>query len=346
MPRLDGFDGYHGQKEHGTDLAVAHAAGLWWIGWKATQSTTYVDPTFADIRASWTAFAQRCMYHWLSSITDPLAQAAHYIATVGTFATGEAAMLDAEEAGIAVAKALAWCEAVEDVTHRPTIIYSGLYVAGGTIWNSPELRMSKYGLRPFIVAAYVSEANLRARMTALGSKALDGWQYSSDGPVPGVVGRCDMDQIDNVPAFNLACGIPAPAPSPTEDSDMLRLLAPTDSPARFYAMCDPTGRAESCRWTGDGTDPLVQARLAFYSAATPAGQEFEMALDTGAFINICLDGLLPPGFRADQFANPREIEARMSQGVIDQTARDAAAHANAGVDGIDKRLAAASEALA
>lgn len=238
MPRLDGFDGAHYQTAQAEpNLAATLLAGLWWIAWKATQSTAYVDPTFARIRSAWTGFRMRGMYHWLSSTSDVAAQAAHYLRTVGSLARGEFVMLDAEEKGITVAMCLLWCKLVEAVTHRPVVIYTGLYVAGGTIWRSPELRMSKYGPRPFIVAAYVTEANLTARMVQTGALPKfprDGWQFSSNGPVPGVTGRCDMDQIDNVAAFELACEISHIVPQPIGDDDMATaFIAVTGLPGQY-----------------------------------------------------------------------------------------------------------------
>lgn len=103
---------------------------------------------------------------------------------------------------------------------------------------------------------------------------------------------------------------------------MLRFLAPIDSPARFYAMCDAAGRALRCEWTGDGGDQKVLDRIAFYRNAHPAGDPpFEMALTLGAFQNISLDGPMPPGFTPDQFANSAEIVQRGTGEVIDEGAR-------------------------
>ena len=103
---------------------------------------------------------------------------------------------------------------------------------------------------------------------------------------------------------------------------MLRLLAPVDNDARFYAFCDPAGRALRCEWTGDGNDPAVLARIEFYRKAPPPGQTFEMGLSVANLINVSLDGPLPPGFTPEQFGNPAEIEARTSSGTVDTVARE------------------------
>lgn len=351
MPRLDGFDGYHGQKEHGLDLGQTLLAGLWWIAWKVSQSIKYLDPTFAGVRSEWGGFRMRGMYHWLSSTTDVTEQVANFFRGIGIIQHGEFCMLDAEEKGITVAMCLLWCELVEAITHRPVVIYSGLYVAGGTIWNSPELRISKYGPRPFIVAAYVSRENLDARMTVLHALPFDGWQYSSNGPVPGVgtesAVRCDMDQIDNVAAFELACEISHITPT-IGDDDMIRLLVPIDNDARFLANCTNYAAALEARWSGPADESgTTNAVIEFYRNAfanaqeagqVPAGVPFEMALSMAAFANINLNGLLPPTCSADQFANPEEITARMSAGTVDNVARKGVSDLNASIATIGQEI--------
>lgn len=247
MTRLDGIDGSHYQFDGAPpDFATVRAIPTWWLAWKATQSTTYVDPTFATSRAQAApaGFTHFGAYHWLSSTRDPAAQAAHHLATIGTLHRGEFVMLDAEEAGITADGCLVFCEAVEKVTRRPVVVYSGLYVAGGTIWRSIPLRASQYGPRPFIVAAYVSEANLKARIIATGSTNFpyDGWQYSSNGPVAGIIGRCDMDRIDNRSAFDLAAGT-ATNPQPVPEDDVIDIVRDAETNNdKFAVMTDGTLR--------------------------------------------------------------------------------------------------------
>lgn len=157
-----------------------------------------------------------------------------------------------------------------------------------------------------------------------------GWQFSAgfnhQGPTYGATSR-DLDLNIVLPdawarwtgksAVTLPPPIETIPPPPiTEDSDMLRLLAPTDSPARFYAVVDPTGRALRCEWTGDGADPAVAARLAFYEGVTPAGTPWELAMDVAGLINVSLDGPLPPGFKAEQFGNPGEIHQTTANGRV------------------------------
>lgn len=310
MIRLDGADLSHHQDDAGPIDWPALRAATWWIATKATQSTQYVDPTFNAHWAQMAAqgFTHRGLYHWLSHTTDPAAQAAHFLTCVGTLHVGEFCMLDAEEAGITAAQVLAWLRAVEAVTHRPCAVYTGAYVAGGTIWQTAEIRNSVYGPRPMHLAAYTTEAKAKA-LPGVAANPWSAWQWSSNGPVPGVVGRCDMNRVDIVAHFDLAAGISNPQP---EVDDVLRLLVPTDDAAQFFAMCTPQGAALRCEWTGDLN------RIAFYRNAHPAGATpFEMALTRAAFVNVSLDGPRPPGWEPELFGNPDEIRRRENPGVDD-----------------------------
>lgn len=364
----DGHDGSHYQPDAGPmDLAVLHAIPMDWLGWKTTQSDKGVDRSFAgvDAVAEQIGFRWFLPYGWLSSTTDPHAQADNYLVHCGKIRSGKGAMIDAEEKGITVAKVVAKAERIEEEFKRPASIYTGLYVAGGTIWRSEEVRNSAYGLRPMHLAAYVTRANLLQRLTDLGllELAMHMWQWSSNGilttgqHLPGITGRADLNTVVTPSMMDLACGItsapipkplPIPVPQPSTEDVMLRLLAPTDSDARFYADVDPPGRARRCEWTGDGTDPAVQARIKFYADAHPKGGEpFELAMDVAGLINVSLDGALPPGFKAEQFGNPDEIIARLTNvGGVDSTARAQILALNDAVGRVGQRQSTAGKAMA
>lgn len=211
--RFDGADISHYQHDAGpVNWMSLRGAPSWWFGYKLTQSTTYLDPTAVRSRtASFAAgMTHRGGYHWLSSTTDPQQQAAWYLAKLGLLAVGEFAMLDAEEAGITAAGVLAWCEAVEAQTKRPAAVYTGAYVTGGTIWQSSKVREGKYGPRPMILAAYTTEAKARA-LPGVAAYPWSSWQYSSNGPVPGITGRCDENRVDDRPIYDRATGLGAPS---------------------------------------------------------------------------------------------------------------------------------------
>lgn len=221
MPRTDGIDVAHYQGV--VNWPRVRATGAYWAGIKATQGTTFVDPMFAINRrgAAAAGFPFRLLYGWLNPapitsrpfaglrVRHARAQAAHYVATVGKLAPGEGAMLDAEQAGITADMVLAWCLEVERLLGRPVAVYTGAYVDSGRIWKSAAIFN---GRRPRILAAYTTEANAR-RIAA--PHAWDAWQFiGGQGRVDGVIGPCDLDQIDNPTAFVACCGVPVTPPPP------------------------------------------------------------------------------------------------------------------------------------
>lgn len=227
---FEGHDGSHYQWDQGVragatppvDLVtLAQASRIVW--WKATQSTTYVDPSFSRIwDAARTLFEYRVAYHWLSPVTDPEQQAAHLckvLDAVGGPREGDAIMIDSEEAGVNVEKCVGFAEWCEKYYDRPIITdYAGLYVDGGNIWNSDQLREGNYGHRAMHVAAYVLEQRLNDLMRSRNAKPYDAWQYWSGGPVPGVVGRADMNTHVRFAAYDVICArtaTPTPTPQPT-----------------------------------------------------------------------------------------------------------------------------------
>lgn len=260
LHRLDGHDGSHWQYDAGpVDLTVL-ALRTFWLSWKATQSTKYNDPTFARVKDQVRVqrlFTYFLPYHWLSSTTDPEAQANHFLRAIGNLRPGEGTMLDAEENGITVPGCLNWLEAVEEETRRPSSVYTGLYVAGGTIWRSQHIRNSKYGPRPMHLAAYITRASLLSRLNQLGVAGLPihAWQYSSNGPVPGITGRADMNTIIDRLAYDLACSQqqkPTPIPEkppvvippvPVQEDDDMKVFLVQDNRGVFvtgdYVMCRP-----------------------------------------------------------------------------------------------------------
>lgn len=233
-PRLDGPDVSHWQVDVAPiDWHQVADAPCFWGATKLTQSVRYLDPTAATSRSGMAnvRLAQRGLYHWLSSTTDPEEQAAWWWKCAGGLAGGEFAMLDSEEAGITVEGCLAWFEWTEARTKRPGVNYSGAFVSGGTIWTDPRLRESKYGPRPFILAAYTTEARARA-LPGVAANPWQAWQFSSNGPVPGVSGRCDMNRVDDRGAFDLAAGI-STMPTPTPEPEPPPAPAPSTRGARI-----------------------------------------------------------------------------------------------------------------
>jgi GH25 family lysozyme M1 (1,4-beta-N-acetylmuramidase) len=223
---FEGHDGSHYQWDAGVaaranppvDLvALASVTKIIW--WKATQSISYVDPSFARVwKQARALFGYRLAYHWLSSTTDPEQQAAHLckiLDSVGGPQEGDAIMIDSEENGVNVEKCDAFAVYCERYYDRPIISgYFGLYIDGGRLWNSEQIREGNYGHRPMHLAAYVLEERLNSLMRQRGAKPYDAWQYWSGGPVPGIFGRADMNTHVNFGAYDVIC-LKQPKPKPT-----------------------------------------------------------------------------------------------------------------------------------
>jgi lysozyme len=196
VPRADGID--VSQYQGVIDWAAVRSAGLQWVGMRVCHG--YIDTQFARNRqgASWAR--HRLLYDYM----DPGGNADTFLATIGQLQPGEAAMLDAEASGLTVADCVRWCEQVEHATGRPAVVYTGKYVSGGSIWSSPAIFN---GQRARILAAYTSEAKARALAAPYG---WDAWQWSSTGSIPGIGGNVDLNQVDNLAAFDRCCGTGAP----------------------------------------------------------------------------------------------------------------------------------------
>lgn len=239
--RFDGADLSHYQAT--IDWPLLRASS-WWVATKATQGNAYVDPTFSAHRAEMAkGFTHRGLYHWLSPGVDVAAQVAHFLATIGPLQRGEFVMLDAEEGGITEPQVASWCEGVEALTHRPASVYSGAYVASGTVWQSKRVRTSAYGPRPMHLAAYTTEQKALA-LPGVAANPWSAWQYSSNGPVPGVTGRCDMNRVDLRAHYDLAAGLvgPTPVPTPPTEDDMADFYFTDGTPSTWMLMPDGTKR--------------------------------------------------------------------------------------------------------
>lgn len=225
--RLDAVDVARYQKD--VDWKTMFDSGVQMAIYKATQGSTYVDPYFAVNRGNSRAagFRFRLAYHFLSSDVDIKKQAEHFARTVGFFNPGEGIMLDAERDNltnkeVTEEQCLEWISLIEEKFHRPVAVYSGYYVNAGRIWKSKKIFNGK---RPRCLAAYIAEASMKK---IVGEYFPDMWQYSSNGPVPGVVGRCDMNHVYDWTKFHAVCGLatlpPVQKPPIKKDKDMPIIL--------------------------------------------------------------------------------------------------------------------------
>ena len=199
MPRMDGIDV---SKWQGTiDWKAVQTTGIWWSACRVwDRDLNKMDATFPANRAGQSFCTYKLLYDWLLP-GQGVAGAQKFLSVVNFLGAGEAAMLDAEQDGITVQDCLDWLGVVEPVLGRPAAVYTGGYVAGGSIWRSPAIFN---GQRARVFAAYCSEADAKRHAQGI---AWDCWQWSSTGRVPGIAANCDQDQVDNRAMFDKCCGL-------------------------------------------------------------------------------------------------------------------------------------------
>jgi lysozyme len=166
------------------DWPTAKAAGIDFAFVKATESTSYVDPTFGT---NWSgmkaAGVVRGAYHFFRANADPIAQANHVVQTVGPLEEGDLPIvLDLETAdgqsGSAIADAATkFLDAVTATTGHAAIVYASPGFVNGTVGNPSAF--AKYTL--WVANWGVSCPNVPAPWTTWSF-----WQHTDHGTVNGV----------------------------------------------------------------------------------------------------------------------------------------------------------------
>jgi GH25 family lysozyme M1 (1,4-beta-N-acetylmuramidase) len=157
---------------------------------KATEGTTYTDPTFAT---NWSHMKSagliRGAYHFGRPGSDPTTQANRFVNVVKPVSGDLQLVLDIEATdGKTPSQVRSWIvtfiNRVKTLTGRPGIIYTGFYFWRDSAGNGSNLNC------PLWLAAYVS--NPAAYVPAAWS-TWSFWQYTSSGSVSGVSGNVDRD---------------------------------------------------------------------------------------------------------------------------------------------------------
>ncbi len=153
---------------------------------KATENTGYVNPYFKQDWAGVKAAGMlRGAYHYFHADSDPIAQADHFLNTMGPLEFNDLPpVLDLEETmgqsnATITSRALAFLEHLEKNTGKTPILYTGPYFFNTYVNN--HAAFTKY---PLWVANYgVSCPSVPGEWSTFTF-----WQYTSTGPVPGVSG--------------------------------------------------------------------------------------------------------------------------------------------------------------
>ena len=217
---LEGIDVSHWQGA--IDWTKVAAAGKKFAIIKATESTNYIDPSYATNHAAakaaglWTG-----AYHFAQPSTNAndAVLEADYFAAYANLGTGDLIpALDLEvSGGLSVAALQAWVTAfLGEVTARVGIrpmIYTSPSFWSKYMGNSQAL--ADAGYKTLWIAHWgVTSPTIPANNW--GGHGWTFWQYTSDGTVPGITGRVDLDRFNGADlnpqafsVFKLAPTIPS-----------------------------------------------------------------------------------------------------------------------------------------
>jgi lysozyme len=135
---MQGIDVSHYQGPIDWQQVANH--GIQWAATKATQGTSYVDPTLSDNAygmAGQESIKYRLYYHFLTP-ADPIAQAHWFISHIAPLPLA-GLMADVEGQPVDDDAVATFCDEVERLTGRPMAIYVGVFYNGGTIWKSTKV---------------------------------------------------------------------------------------------------------------------------------------------------------------------------------------------------------------
>lgn len=170
---------------------------------KATQGTSYIDPTFKTNQAECRKKGIKLGYYHFADLDDNIYQQAdHFIDTIGEIKEGEFVCLDAET-GQNAKWCKSWLEYVEDrVGFKPV-----LYAPVGT-WEVAlpyPLWIARYGLNNGqINYGYAPNIGKWDKFII--------WQYTSKGKIEGVTGNADLNIAENLDGIG-KCTTPIEKPA-------------------------------------------------------------------------------------------------------------------------------------
>ena len=207
---LEGIDVSHWDDT--IDWDQVKASGRAFAIAKATEGTTYVDPQFS---ANWAAMKKagvtRGAYHFFHSNVDPVAEADHFLETMGPLEPGDLPPTldlevdDGESGATVTSTAIQWLDRVADKTGMKPILYTGPSFVNDTLGSPAGL--DTHALL-WVANWGVTCPDVPAPFTSWGF-----WQYDDKGTVPGIGGEVDLDVFDGTAADLAALTVQAPSSS-------------------------------------------------------------------------------------------------------------------------------------
>jgi GH25 family lysozyme M1 (1,4-beta-N-acetylmuramidase) len=195
----EGIDVSHWQ---GTiDWTKVRAAGKRFAYIKASEHTSFVDNKYQTNRANAKAAGLYVgAYHFArpdSTSGDAVAEADHFIETAD-WARGELRpVLDLEDTGGLSSTALqSWVRSFLDRVYQRTGVRGVIYVSP-SFWSTKmgnSTWFAKNGYDVLWIAHWTTASAPSVPAENWGGKSWTFWQYTSDGSVPGISGRVDLDR--------------------------------------------------------------------------------------------------------------------------------------------------------
>lgn len=211
------------------DMRAVHDEGRHtFVGIKATEGTSYIDPQFRRNRDHARDVGLiRLLYHFgrpgkVVTEADARSEAAYFFGAIGELEPGEVAVLDIEDSAVAAGVNLGpWSLAFLDEIDRRTGRAGGSAEDDAVVYTygpfaSAHLRLSnRLGDRDLWLAAYSASPRVSAPW-----RSWTFWQWTSNGTCPGIAGRCDLNKFTGpIEALHRIAGI-----TPVEDD----MYEPTD----------------------------------------------------------------------------------------------------------------------
>jgi GH25 family lysozyme M1 (1,4-beta-N-acetylmuramidase) len=199
--RLEGIDVSHWQ---GTiDWDKVRAAGKKFAYIKASEHTSFVDDKYQINRSrAKSAGLKVGAYHFArpsSGTTDAYAEADHFIETADWTSGELRPVLDLEDTGGLSSSALqTWVKAFLQRIYDRTGVRGVIYVSP-SFWSTKMGNSSwfaKNGYDVLWIAHWTTASSPSVPAENWGGKSWTFWQYTSDGSVPGISGRVDLDRYN------------------------------------------------------------------------------------------------------------------------------------------------------
>ena len=168
---------------------------------KASENTGFVDPTYQTNRAQAKANGLKVgAYHFArpeSATNDAVKEADHFVDTAGPVSGELLPVLDLEQTGGLGTNALTtWVRTFLDRVYERTGVRAAIYVSP-SFWSN-RMGNSRWfadnGYRVLWVAHWTSAKAPTLPASNWGGLGWTFWQYTSDGTVPGISGRVDLNR--------------------------------------------------------------------------------------------------------------------------------------------------------